>query len=137
MHNTTHNSKSNNNEINVDERMQRLETYFKTLKTKRESLPSQRGIKAPNFRTISAASGIDFGYIVKEPYRQRVLLAAEEIGLALIEGSRALRYETHYIQNRAKLDNYLKWLNDNAHKLPEDPNVGERYSSPRSQLRQA
>jgi transcriptional regulator with XRE-family HTH domain len=26
-----------------------------------------------------------------------------------------------FIQNQAKLDNYLKWMNDNALKLPEDP----------------
>lgn len=121
MHNTTHDSDGNNRKVNVDKGIQQLETYFETLKTKGERLPRQGNKKAPHFRTISAVSGIDFGYLIREPYRQRVLLAAEEIGLTPREGNLASRLETLYLQNRAKLDNYLKWLNDNALKLPEDP----------------
>jgi hypothetical protein len=121
MHTTINDSDGNNREVNIDEKMQQLEIYLETLKIKGERIPSQISREAPHFRAISAASGIDIRYLVEEPYRQRVLLASEEIGLDLKEETRTSRYETLYLQNRVKLDNYLKWLNDNALKLPEDP----------------
>jgi ribosome-binding protein aMBF1 (putative translation factor) len=114
----------------MDERMQQLETYFEALKTRGEKLPKQVGQQAPHFRAVSAASGIDFQYVIKEPYRQRVLLAAEKIGLSLQEGTQAAMWERKFIQNRTKLDNYLSWLAVNAFKLPEDPTRSGRIFFP-------
>lgn len=108
-------------EVVVDERMQQLETYIKALKTQGGEFPNRDGCNAPHFRAVSAVSGIDFNYLIKEPYRQRVLLAAEEIGLTPKNGTQKERAEVKFFQKRAKLDNYFQWLNDNAFKLPEEP----------------
>ena len=107
--------------VNLNETMQQLETYIEALKTQGAGLPSQVDNEAPHFRAISAASGINFRHLTKEPYRQRVLLAVEEIGLINNEDTQASRREANFIQNHAKLDNYLRWLKDAAFKLPEDP----------------
>jgi hypothetical protein len=105
----------------MDERMQQLESYIGTLKTKGEYLPSQADKEKPNFRSISAAAGINLNYLIKEPYRQRVMLAVQEIGVTPKEGTEASRTEIRFNQNRASLNNYLQWLTGNALKLPEDP----------------
>lgn len=105
----------------MDEGMRQLEAYFETLKTRGDKLPSQYRPDVPHFRAISAASGVDFKYLIKEPLKQRVLLAAKEIGLTPKEGSQSARAETRFIQNRAKLDNYFQWLEGNAFRIPENP----------------
>jgi hypothetical protein len=105
----------------MEEGMQLLESYFDSLRTSGKQLPRQLNEARPHFRRISAAAGIDFGYLLKEPYRQRVMLAAEEIGLAPREGTETSRREARFNENRIVLDNYLQWLKDNALKLPEDP----------------
>jgi hypothetical protein len=108
-------------EMNMDERMQRLDSYFKTLKAQRQKLPNRVDQDAPHFRMISAAADIDFRYLIKEPYRQRVMLAVKEIGLTSKEGTETSRAKARFIQNLGKLNNYLRWLHENAFKLPEDP----------------
>ncbi|MGB8508157.1 MAG: hypothetical protein WCD76_07120 [Pyrinomonadaceae bacterium] len=110
----------------MDEKMQQLETYVESLKAQGVGLPSQVNREVPHFRAISAASGIDFRYLTKEPYKQRVLLAAEEIGLIHKEVTEASRSEANFIQNQVKLDSYLRWLKNEVLKLPEDPNYRGR-----------
>lgn len=107
--------------VDVDSIMQMLDGYFESLSSRGERLPSHKGKESPHFRAISAASGIDFKYLIKEPYRQRVILAVQEVGLIPQEGTQASRREIGFNQNRAILSNYLNWLEDNALKLPEDP----------------
>lgn len=100
----------------MDVIMQQLESYIEGCKTSGVGLPSRVRDKAPHFRAVSAASQIDLRYLIQEPYRQRVLLAAEEIGLTPRMGS-----EATFLQNRLKLENYIRWLKENKFKLPEDP----------------
>lgn len=105
----------------MDERMEQLDSYFEMLNARGEKIPRHIGHENPHFRMISAAAGVDFRYVIKEPYRQRVMLAIHEIGLAPQEGTEASKAEAKFIQNLAKLNNYLRWLNEYGHKLPEDP----------------
>jgi hypothetical protein len=108
-------------EVDMDETMQRLESYVSGLKTRGEHLPSRTRRQSPHFRAISAASGIDFKYLIIEPCKSRITLAVEEVGLAPKKGSLKYRREASYSRNSALLRNYLKWLMDNGLKLPEDP----------------
>jgi hypothetical protein len=77
----------------MDETMQQLETYITALKTEGAGLPRQSGNRTPHFRAISAASGIDFRFLIKEPYRQRVLLASESIGFTANPGTWTTRWK--------------------------------------------
>lgn len=105
----------------MDERMQRLDSFIETLKAQGQKLPNHVGQDAPHFRMIAAAAGIDFRYLIKEPYRQRVMLAVQEVGLTPKEGTETSRAKTKFVQNHGKLNNYIGWLHENGFKLPEDP----------------
>lgn len=105
----------------MDERLQQLEAYFGTLKTRGEQLPSQANKAEPNFHLISAAAGIDFSHVIKDPLKQRINLAAEEIGVTPLEGTRESRNQAQFLQNQTYLNNYLGWLKENLFKLPADP----------------
>ena len=108
----------------MDERMKKLDAHFEGLKARGEGLPSQIGKDTPHFRTISSVTGIEFRCLIKEPYRARVMLAAEKLGFAREEDTFASRWEDRFNQNNVRLDNYFRWLEDNGHKLPEDPTRG-------------
>jgi hypothetical protein len=105
----------------MDEKMRALDTYIQSLKLKGEGLPSYVEGKRPHFHAISAASGVDFTFLTKEPYRQRVMLAVDEVGLTTKEGTKEERREARFHRNRILLTNYFEWLKANGFKLPEDP----------------
>jgi hypothetical protein len=104
-----------------DGKMSRLEEYFNELRTRGERLPAQFDQRKPNFRAISAASGIDYKYLRARPFKQRITLAVKEIGLTSPEISRELKRQQVFEKNHILLNNYLSWLDDHGYKLPEDP----------------
>jgi hypothetical protein len=118
----------NRQETFMDEVMNKLENYFENLKSKGEKVPRWKRKMRPNFSAISAASGIDFEYLTKEPYQNRITLAVQELGFGPGQPFRPLRNRKLFSSNTEKLSNYLKHLTDRGLKLPENPKQpGEIY----------
>src|SRR5947209_433085 len=105
----------------MDGLMVQLDGYFDGLKAQGAKIPTWAFSDRPNFRAISAASGVDLSYLRSEPYRQRIVLAVHEIGLVPHEGTLEARRMAWFDQNSTLLNHYLKWLNDSGNKLPEHP----------------
>jgi hypothetical protein len=105
----------------MDELMIQLNGYFDGLKAQGVKIPTWTFSNRPNFRAISAASGVNLRYLRVEPYRQRVVLAVQEIGLTPHEGSFEERRTAWFLQNSSLVGHYLKWLSDSGNKLPEHP----------------
>jgi hypothetical protein len=103
------------------EKLKMFEEYLNELKTRGERLPTRVSDMKPNFRAISAASGVGYKYLCTHPFRQRITLAVKEIGLTPPETSRELRRQQTFEKNRALLSAYLEWLGKYGFKLPEDP----------------
>jgi hypothetical protein len=105
----------------MDEIMSKLDEYFGGLKQQGLKVPAWATRAKPNFSAISAASGVSLGFLRVEPCRQRIVLAAKEIGLTPRDSTQDPRREAWFEENHALLNNYIKWLKDNGLKLPEAP----------------
>lgn len=105
----------------VAEMRDRLDSYVAELKTRGEKLPTWKCRQKPNFRAISATTGIDYHFLFTPAGRQRITLAVQEIGLTPPDVSGKLRFREQFKHNCTRLNRYLKWLEENGLRLPEDP----------------
>ena len=105
----------------VDETMNKLELYLDGLRARGEKLPKCVFQERPHFRAISAASGVDFGFLLSQPYKQRITLAIQEIGFTQNEKSHWSKLNERFEQNCQRLSNYFSWLEVRGEKLPENP----------------
>src|ERR1051326_5828183 len=103
------------------EKLKKFDEYLDGLKTRGECLPRHISQMRPNFRAISAASGVGYKYLCTRPFKQRIRLAVKEIGLDSREESRGVRTQRLYEKNCALLSTYLRWLEENGHRLPAHP----------------
>lgn len=108
----------------MEEFMDRLEAYLGGLRERGENLPTLSKRKQPSFRAISAASGIAYKHTKTMPFRQRIDLAVQEIGLGVAriqvrKGEK--RRENLFNKKCALLNEYLKHLEARGVALPEDP----------------
>jgi hypothetical protein len=105
----------------TDEMLSRLDSYLVGLKSRGEKLPTWKEAQKPHFKVISAAAGINYGFLLAQAGKQRISLAVQEIGLMPINGSRKSRFSEQYERNCSLLENYIELLKQNGLKLPEDP----------------
>jgi hypothetical protein len=98
-----------------------LNTYFHELSQSGKKIPQRPGKNKPYFRAISASTGIEVKDLLRPPYRQVINLAVQEIGFAPHESTQASRRQELFEKKQVQLSAYLKWLEENGLKLPENP----------------
>lgn len=104
------------------EAMDKLESYLNDLATRKSKIPSRDSGEKPNFSAVAAKSGVSYSYLLTQPFKQRINLAVQEIGLAPAQDLQEARLTHEFEKNCEHLSSYLKWLKDNGLKLPEYPN---------------
>jgi|SRR5579885_70043 len=105
----------------MDVMAKRLEKYLARLEAEGQKVPANRSSGKPNFRIISAASGVDYKFLSTEPAKRRISVAADALGVKRMLWSAELRREKIFEQNRSRVADYLKWLEEHGLTLPEDP----------------
>jgi hypothetical protein len=105
----------------VSEDIHTLNSYLEGLVIHGLNIPRQPYGERPNFRAISAITGIKYRHLLKAPFKQRIELAVQKVGLSYRESTVRSKYEIRFEEHCALLRRYVLWLEVNGLKLPESP----------------